>query len=53
MAGDYQTGQVDVLADDIVTEPIKVIDGRIAVPETPGLGVELDEEKIKTYRVIE
>jgi L-rhamnonate dehydratase len=28
-----------------------VIDGEIAVPEEPGLGVELDEEIVARYRV--
>ena len=31
-------------ARDIVTDPITVIDGHVAVPTTPGLGFELDRE---------
>lgn len=38
------------LADDIVKEPLKIQDGFIYVPDKPGLGVELDEEKVKKYR---
>ena len=53
MAGDYQTGQADVISDDIVIDPIKVKNGKIRVPELPGLGIELDEEKIKKYLVDE
>jgi muconate cycloisomerase len=36
--------------DDIVTEPFKYDDGDLLVPSKPGLGVELDEDKIKRYR---
>jgi L-alanine-DL-glutamate epimerase-like enolase superfamily enzyme len=35
--------------DDIITEPIQVEDGYITVLEKPGLGVELDEEKMAKY----
>jgi muconate cycloisomerase len=38
------------LADDIVKEPVKYENGRIFVPKKPGLGVELDEEKVSRYR---
>src|SRR5262249_22461656 len=31
-------------AHDIVTAPIEVVDGHVAVPTGPGLGVDLDEE---------
>ncbi len=37
--------------DDIVTEPFEFVDGEILVPSKPGLGIELDEDKIKRYRV--
>ena len=36
--------------DDIVTEPFVYDDGDLLVPSKPGLGVELDEDKIKRYR---
>jgi o-succinylbenzoate synthase len=35
-------------ARDIVTEPIEVVDGHVAVPTGPGLGVELDHEFISS-----
>jgi galactonate dehydratase len=35
--------------DDVVTEPMDVKDGYIAVPDTPGIGVELDEAKARSY----
>ncbi|MCC6804293.1 MAG: mandelate racemase [Anaerolineae bacterium] len=37
--------------DDIITEPFKYEDGYLYVPHGPGLGVELDEEKIAKYRI--
>ena len=37
--------------DDIVTEPFEFVDGEILVPSKPGLGIELDEDKIKRYRI--
>ena len=36
----------DQFEDDITTEPIPVIEGSSPVPEGPGLGVEVDEEKL-------
>ena len=35
--------------DDIVKEPIKIIDGHFVVPEGPGLGVEIDEAALAHY----
>jgi muconate cycloisomerase len=43
VAGRYYT-------DDIVTEPFGYSDGHLSVPTGPGLGVELDEEKVAAYR---
>ncbi|WP_158735946.1 muconate/chloromuconate family cycloisomerase [Alteribacillus sp. YIM 98480] len=39
----------DWLADDPVKEPVTIKDGYIYVPDKPGLGVELDEEKVSAY----
>lgn len=36
-------------ADDIITDPHHFTDGRLAVPQGPGLGVELDPEKLHRY----
>ncbi|MBI2997018.1 MAG: mandelate racemase [Deltaproteobacteria bacterium] len=36
--------------DDIITEPFSFVDGDLIVSTGPGLGVELDEEKVKRYR---
>lgn len=36
--------------DDVIAEPFEYRDGDIVVSSKPGLGIELDEEKIKYYR---
>jgi muconate cycloisomerase len=37
--------------DDIVKEPFEYRDGCMFPPSTPGLGVELDDEKVEKYLV--
>jgi muconate cycloisomerase len=37
--------------DDIVTEPFPYRDGCLRVPDRPGLGVELDPDRVAAYRV--
>jgi muconate cycloisomerase len=37
--------------DDIIVEPFAYSDGDIIVSSKPGLGIELDEDKLKYYRV--
>lgn len=37
--------------DDVVRRPIDLTPGRAAAPATPGLGIELDDEKVDRYRV--
>lgn len=36
-----------LLGDDIITKPFRAVDGHLTAPTSPGLGVEVDEEKIK------
>ena len=38
-------------ADDIVTRKLDIRTGQLALPGGPGLGVELDEEKVRTYQI--
>ena len=35
---------------DVLQEPLKIKDGKIEVPNGPGLGIELDEEMLKRMR---
>ena len=44
IAGVYYT-------DDVVTEPFRFVDGRVLVPDGPGLGVDVDTEKLERYAV--
>jgi hypothetical protein len=38
--------------DGILTEPIRVApDATVAVPDAPGLGIELDDDKLARYAV--
>jgi muconate cycloisomerase len=37
--------------DDLLAEPLRIRGGEARPPERPGLGVELDEDKVKHYRV--
>ncbi|HEX4328437.1 MAG TPA: enolase C-terminal domain-like protein, partial [Burkholderiales bacterium] len=37
-------------SDDIVTHKLDISSGEIALPEGPGLGVVLDEQKVERYR---
>ena len=38
-----------LLKDDIVSVPLTFADGQVTLPQTPGLGVELDEDKLRFY----
>ena len=38
-----------LLKDDIITESFEIANGRIPVPEGPGLGIDLDREKFEKY----
>jgi len=39
------------LADDLVRQPLPLRDGHVALPDGPGLGVEIDEAAIERFRV--
>ena len=46
----YMYGQFKY-QEDVLTESLQVADGKIKVPDGPGLGVEIDEEKLKFMSV--
>lgn len=37
--------------DELLTEPLRICGGQARAPKGPGLGVELDESKLRRYRV--
>ncbi len=39
------------LAEDLLAEPFPVRDGKVVVPTTPGLGIAVDEDRLRTYAV--
>nr|MBA3379938.1 mandelate racemase/muconate lactonizing enzyme family protein [Chloroflexia bacterium] len=47
---EYNTSSASLL-NTLCTEPLRMVDGSIAVPNGPGLGVEVDEVMVKRYRV--
>lgn len=52
VGGREQTTTAGVFyTDDIITEPFVFEDGCLSVPAAPGLGIEIDEEKLSRYRV--
>ncbi|MBW1803139.1 MAG: mandelate racemase/muconate lactonizing enzyme family protein [Deltaproteobacteria bacterium] len=46
---DSSTHRLESPASDIITKPFKTTDGTLNVPEGPGLGVELDMEKVEQF----
>jgi L-alanine-DL-glutamate epimerase-like enolase superfamily enzyme len=34
-----------------ITEPVRAVDGRVTVPDAPGLGIAVNEEAVREYRV--
>jgi D-galactarolactone cycloisomerase len=39
------------LRTQLMTEPLRPVGGVIAIPDKPGLGIELDERTVGKYRV--
>lgn len=44
-----QTG--NPLVDELLVEPLKIVDGRLQLSERPGLGLELNQSVIERYRL--
>ena len=38
------------MSDDLLAEPVVIADGRIRVPDVPGVGTAVDEDKLTRYR---
>nr|WP_212755449.1 enolase C-terminal domain-like protein [Flexivirga aerilata] len=39
------------LDDDLLTEPLRITDGELVVRQSPGIGFEIDDEKLARYRL--
>jgi L-alanine-DL-glutamate epimerase-like enolase superfamily enzyme len=39
------------MSDDLLTEPLQITDGTLAVREGPGLGIDIDPDKLTRYRL--
>lgn len=39
------------LVDDVITEPFQIQRGRLRVPQSPGLGIEVDLAKVRKYQL--
>ena len=39
------------MSDDLLADPIRIVDGTIAVRDLPGVGAEIDEDKLAAYRL--
>ena len=53
MPAEHQSGRVGGIyyRDDLLREPMKLVDGTIEVPTAPGMGIAVDEAKIEKYKV--
>ena len=52
LTAEYFPLDLDIMVfDAVVKEPLKPEKGFLPVPQRPGLGMELDEEKLKRYRI--
>lgn len=40
------------MTDDLLAEPLQILDGTIAVRDVPGVGAEIDEDKLAAYRLL-
>ena len=48
--GPFTVG-LEALAEDVVTAPVRLEGNQVRVPDAPGLGFTLDEDKIQQFRV--
>ena len=47
---EYDVGE-NPLRDDLLTTPLQAVDGEVAVPKGPGLGIQLNTETVDRYRI--
>ncbi|XAS66117.1 enolase C-terminal domain-like protein [Micrococcaceae bacterium Sec5.7] len=39
------------MSDDLLTEPLEIVDGSLSVRQAPGIGIEIDPDKLARYRL--
>jgi muconate cycloisomerase len=39
------------LAEDVAAQPVRIDEGHADIPERPGLGIEVDEDRVRRYRI--
>ena len=39
------------LKEDLTAQPLAVVQGHVAVPDAPGLGVEVDEARVRRFQI--
>jgi L-alanine-DL-glutamate epimerase-like enolase superfamily enzyme len=51
LVGDFQVFATDMISEDVVVRPAVTKDGYLEVPTGPGLGFEIDEDRLKHVRL--
>ena len=39
------------MSDDLLADPLEIVDGRLAARQVPGIGIDIDPEKLAKYRL--
>jgi L-alanine-DL-glutamate epimerase-like enolase superfamily enzyme len=39
------------MSDDLLTEPLEIVDGRLSTRQVPGIGIDIDPDKLAKYRL--
>ena len=47
----FSNVSIQYLADDIIKNPMTIQDGKIILRSGPGLGIEIDENKVEKYKI--
>ena len=49
----HHVGPKIYYSDDLIAEPMNYADGAVRVPDGPGMGIDVDEDKVAKYRTTE